>query len=163
GFIASTLIFLAHSSNAWPLVLSIPVLLFLCAYSYTKRFTVLAHFWLGLSLCLAPIAAWIAVHGMHDLATPAVIGLAVLCWVRGFDILYACQDVDFDRQARLRSIPARFGVHGGLRIALGCHVAMLIALAALYLVASPPLGVIYLGGVAAVAVLLAYEHWLVRP
>ena len=162
GFVASTLLFWA-SGNPWPLYLSAPVLLFICAYSYTKRFTFLCHAWLGASLLLAPVATWIALRGPHDLAAPLVLGLAVLCWVTGFDILYACQDVDFDRRARLWSVPARFGVAAGLRVALACHVAMVGFLVGLYWAAWPHLGAVYLSGVAAVAVLLAYEHWLVRP
>src|SRR5436189_145801 len=118
GFIASTFLFyLAEPPNPWPSYLAAPVLLFLGAYSYTKRFTALAHFWLGASLLLAPVAAWLAIRGPADLATPLVLGLAVLFWVAGFDILYACQDVDFDRQARLASIPARLGVRASLRLA----------------------------------------------
>jgi 4-hydroxybenzoate polyprenyltransferase len=164
GFIASTLLFLwSDPPNPWPLGLSLPVLVFLCAYSYTKRFTSLAHFWLGAALMLAPVAAWIAIRGPVDLAVPVVLGLAVLCWVAGFDMIYACQDVDFDRRARLASIPARLGVPAALRVALFCHAGMLCLLAALYFVAQPHLGGIYLAGVAAVAGLLAYEHWLVRP
>src|ERR1700760_3631689 len=92
-----------------------------------------------------------------------VLGGAVLFWVAGFDILYACQDVDFDRQARLHSVPAAIGVRASLRTALACHVVMLALLAALYWAAQPDLGWIYLAGVTAVAVLLAYEHWIVRP
>jgi 4-hydroxybenzoate polyprenyltransferase len=163
GFIGTTLLFLLEFDNPWPVLLAVPVLLFVCAYSYTKRFTVLAHFWLGTSLCLAPVAAWIAILGLRDLEPPLVLGLAVLFWVSGFDILYACQDVDFDRRVRLRSVPARFGVPAALRTALVCHVAMLAALAGLYTIASPPLGVVYLIGIGGVALLLLYEHWLVRP
>jgi 4-hydroxybenzoate polyprenyltransferase len=166
AFVASTLIFWFHSTNAWPLLLSVPVLLFIGAYSYTKRFTVLAHFWLGASLFLAPVAAWIAIRGipiLSDLLPAVVLGGAVLFWVAGFDILYACQDVDFDRQARLRSIPAALGVAASLRAAAACHLVMLALLAALFWAAAPDLGFIYLAGVAAVAVLLVYEHSLVRP
>src|SRR5262249_48508644 len=106
AFLASPLLFLP---NRWPLVLSIPVLLWLLGYSYTKRFTSLAHFWLGLALSLAPIAAWIALRG--DLKWPPVLlAMAVLLWVAGFDTIYACQDVEFDRGAGLRSLPARLGV-----------------------------------------------------
>jgi 4-hydroxybenzoate polyprenyltransferase len=165
GFIASTTIFLVFA-NPWPLYLSVPVLLFVCAYSYTKRFTPLSHLWLGASLGLAPVAAWIAIRGIvsaGDLAAPLVLGGAVLFWVAGFDILYACQDVDFDRQARLRSVPATLGIRASLRVALLCHLIMLILLAILYWAAAPQLGAIYVAGVAAVALLLAYEHWLVRP
>jgi 4-hydroxybenzoate polyprenyltransferase len=166
GFVASTLIFLVGFDNPWPLYLSGPVLLFVCAYSYTKRFTALSHFWLGASLLLAPVAAWIAIRGLpgwDELRVPVVLGGAVLFWVAGFDILYACQDVDFDRRARLHSVPAALGIRASLRVALLCHLVMLGLLVLLYFVAAPDLGAIYLTGVAAVAVLLVYEHWLVRP
>jgi 4-hydroxybenzoate polyprenyltransferase len=164
GFVLSTLIFLlSMPPNPWPSTLSLPVLLFLAAYSYTKRFTSLAHFWLGASLMLAPLAAWIAVRGLEDLTTPVVLGLAVLCWVAGFDVIYACQDVDFDRRQRLQSLPARIGVAAALRLALLCHALMVGLLVLLFFVAQPYLGWIYLTGVVAVAVLLIYEHWLVRP
>jgi 4-hydroxybenzoate polyprenyltransferase len=164
GFIASTAIFLlAHPTNPWPLIGSVPVLLFICGYSLAKRFTALSHFWLGASLLLAPVAAWIAIRGMHELAVPLVLGLAVLFWVAGFDILYACLDVDFDRKAKLSSVPARLGVRASLRVALLCHVVMVGLLVGLFWVATPLLGYIYLAGVAAVALLLGYEHWLMRP
>lgn len=164
GFIASSALFLyAAPPNPWPLWLAVPVLLFLLAYSWTKRFTALAHFWLGTALLLAPVAAWIAIRGMHELQIPLVLGLAVCAWVAGFDIIYACQDADFDRQARLYSIPARLGVARALRIAFVCHVTMLVLLAVLYVLASPPLGYIYLAGLGVVTVLIVYEHALVRP
>jgi 4-hydroxybenzoate polyprenyltransferase len=161
GFVLSTLLFLPR--NPWPLYLAVPVLLFICGYSYTKRFTALAHFWLGAALLLAPLAAWIAIRGPVELATPLVLGGAVLFWVAGFDILYACQDVDFDRGARLHSIPARLGVATSLRVALLCHLVMVGLLLALYATAAPVLGRVYLAGVAGVTLLLLYEHWLVRP
>ncbi len=165
AFVASTAIFLVFD-NGYPLYLSIPVLLFLCGYSYAKRFTSLSHVWLGAALGLSPLAAWIAIlppRASMDLFAPLVLGGAVLTWVTGFDIFYACQDVEFDRKARLHSIPATFGVRAGLRIALLCHLLMLILLVVLYWAAAPSLGGIYLAGVAAVALLLGYEHWLVRP
>jgi 4-hydroxybenzoate polyprenyltransferase len=165
GFVLSTLIFLLGFDNPWPLYLSGPVLGFVCAYSLTKRFTALSHFWLGASLFLAPVAAWIAIAGLPgpgEALVPLALGGAVLFWVAGFDILYACQDVDFDRKARLRSVPAALGVRASLRVALACHLVMLALLVALYLVATP-LGLIYLMGVAGVAVLLGVEHSLVRP
>lgn len=162
GFIGSTAIFLVFD-NPYPLYLSVPVLLFLCGYSHTKRFTSLSHIWLGASLGLSPLAAWIAIRGMADLAAPLVLGGAVLCWVAGFDIFYACQDVDFDRKAKLHSIPAALGIRASLRVAALCHMLMLILLLVLYWAAAPHLGVIYLSGVAAAAVLLLYEHSLVRP
>lgn len=163
GFVAATLLFVATSENFWPLWLSGPVLLFLCVYSLTKRFTSLAHFWLGASLFLAPVSAWIALRGPVELATPVVLGLAVLFWVAGFDILYACQDVEHDRKAKLSSVPAVLGVAGSLRVAMLCHVVMVAMLVALYFVADPHLGWIYLTGVGLVGLLVGYEHWLVRP
>lgn len=164
GFVASTALFLlTEPPNPWPLYLSVPVLLFICVYSYTKRFTVLAHVWLGASLCLAPLAAWIAIRGLSDLLPPAILGLAVLSWVTGFDIIYACQDAEFDRQARLNSIPAALGTERALRVALLCHVVTIGLLMGLYFVSAPPLGMIYLIGVISVALLLVYEHYLVSP
>jgi 4-hydroxybenzoate polyprenyltransferase len=164
AFVASTTLFLfAEPPNPWPIYLAAPVLVFICAYSYTKRFTPLAHFWLGASLLLAPLAAWIAIRGLDQLHIPGVLGLAVLFWVAGFDVIYACQDVDFDRQARLSSIPTRLGIGNALRLAAVCHLVMASLLLVLYWLASPPLGAIYLCGVAAVTALLIYEHTLVRP
>lgn len=160
GFIASTAHFIVWNDNWWPLYLSVPVLLFLLAYSYTKRFTALCHFWLGTSLSLAPIAAWIAITGTIAWP-PVVLGLVVLTWVAGFDILYACQDADHDRRVGLFSVPSRLGVPGALRVAMLCHALMVGLLVVLGWVA--PLGMVYFVGVAAVAVLLVYEHALVRP
>jgi 4-hydroxybenzoate polyprenyltransferase len=158
GFVLSTLLFLPR--NPWPLVLSGLVLAWLLGYSYAKRFTSAAHLWLGLALGLAPVAAWIAIRAGLDWP-PIWLGLAVLTWVTGFDIIYACQDFAFDRATGLHSVPARLGVPGALRLAAVCHAAtvgMLVALGQSY-----PLGPIYFGGVAVVAALLAYEHALVRP
>jgi 4-hydroxybenzoate polyprenyltransferase len=164
GFIASAALFLlAEPANPWPLLLSVPVLFFVCAYSWAKRFTALAHFWLGAALLLAPLAAWIAIRALENLAAPVLLGLAVCAWVAGFDIIYACEDADFDRRARLYSIPARLGVPAALRIAFLCHLVMLALLLALYFFAAPPLGTVYLIGLALVAVLLFYEHSLVTP
>ena len=160
GFLASTLLFLP---NPWPLVLSVPVLGFVCAYSYTKRFTSLAHFWLGASLLLAPVGAWIAIRGFEQIEIAFVLGLAVLFWVAGFDIFYACQDVEFDRKAGLFSVPARIGVPASLKLALACHLLMLALLVLLWWIAGDLLGWVYLAGVGTVAALLIYEHWLVRP
>jgi 4-hydroxybenzoate polyprenyltransferase len=129
-------------------------------YSYSKRFTNLAHVWLGVSLSLAPIAAWIALRGTLEWP-PVLLALAVLLWVSGFDIIYACQDVDFDRTAGLHSVPKTFGVQRALWIAAACHALMIVPLVGLGLVY--PLGPIYFLGVAGVAGLLIYEHSLVRP
>lgn len=163
GFGASTLLFTVRDNpNYWPLCLSGPVLVFICLYSFTKRFTVLAHFWLGASLMLAPVSAWIAIRGLVDMTLPLLLGAVVLTWVAGFDILYACQDAEFDRKAKLRSVPAAIGVRASLWMALACHAAMVGLLVILYLT-TPELGWVFLAGLIAVALLLAYEHWLVRP
>jgi len=165
AFIASTLLFLP---NRLPLYLSVPVLLFLGGYSYAKRFTSFAHVWLGAALALSPIAAWIAIRGeavlQHpsDLLPALVLGGAVLAWVAGFDVIYACQDYQFDQRAQLHSLPAKWGIPGALRLAAVCHLLAVVLLAALPLVYEP-FGVIYWLGVAAVAGLLVYEHALVRP
>lgn len=160
GFVASTLLFLPE--NRWPLILSMPVLGWLLGYSYAKRFTSLAHFWLGGALMMAPVAAWIAIRG--NIAWPPVLlGVGVLFWVAGFDVIYACQDAEFDRSAGLRSIPAKLGVRNALRLAALCHAAMVGTLVGLGLIDSPPLGAIYFAGIAVVAVLLTYEHAIVRP
>jgi 4-hydroxybenzoate polyprenyltransferase len=165
GFVASTLWFLP---NRLPLYLSLPVLAWICGYSFAKRFTSLAHFWLGAALMLAPVSAWIAVRGQFvqsdtaDLLPSLVLGGAVLLWVAGFDIIYACQDYEVDRRERLHSIPAALGVPRALKLAALCHAAMIGLLLCLPL-AYPLLGGIYWAGVVAVALLLIYEHWLVRP
>jgi 4-hydroxybenzoate polyprenyltransferase len=157
GFLGGTLLFLPR--NPLPLLAAVPVLAFLLAYSYAKRFTLLAHLWLGTALAMAPLGAWVALRAELALA-PLLLGLAVMLWVAGFDIIYACQDVDFDRSMRLHSIPARFGVARALRIAAASHFGMVLLLAALPVV-FPGLGWIYRAGVAGIAILLVYEHSLV--
>ncbi len=170
AFAGGTLLFLP---NRLPLYLSGPVLLFLVGYSYTKRFTWLAHFWLGMALMLAPIAAWIAVRGAvvqtnaFDLLPAVILGLAVMFWVAGFDVIYACQDFQFDREQHLHSIPVRFGISRALKIAAFSHVATIVCLVALPLVATsfgPQLdfGWLYWSAITAIAGLLIYEHSLVR-
>jgi 4-hydroxybenzoate polyprenyltransferase len=165
GFVAATLLFLP---NGLPLMLSLPVLAFLCGYSFTKRFTALAHFWLGAALMLAPVCAWIAIRGEivwqqpADLWPAVVLGGAVLLWVSGFDIIYASQDYQHDVGAGLHSVPARFGVANSLRLAAACHFGMIVLLGMLPLVYAP-LGWLYGSGIVAVAALLLYEHALVRP
>jgi len=165
AFIAATLLFLP---NWLPLVLSVPVLAWLLGYSYAKRFTMLAHGWLGAALGIAPVAAWIAIRGEALLANPAdglpalILGLAVTTWVAGFDIIYACQDAVFDANQGLHSIPARLGVPRALTLAAGLHVVTLAILATLPLVV-PQLGAVYSGTLVAIAALLVWEHSLVRP
>jgi 4-hydroxybenzoate polyprenyltransferase len=166
-FFAGALLFLP---NWLPIALAAPVLAFLFGYSYTKRFTSLAHYWLGVALMLAPVCVWIALRGEILLANPAdllpalLLGLAVFTWVGGFDIIYACQDADFDREQQLHSIPARLGVPGALKLAAASHVATVLLLAALlWLCPQVHFGWIFGLGIAAVAMLLTYEHALVRP
>jgi 4-hydroxybenzoate polyprenyltransferase len=170
-FVNGTLLFLP---NWLPLALSLPVLLILLAYSLTKRFTSLAHFWLGFSLALAPIATWIALRGqvvlvdVFDLLPAVLLGAAVMFWVSGFDMIYACQDYAYDKTSALKSIPKWLGIRGALRLAAVCHAVMLLILLALPEVGSwggPPLalGWIYFVGVGLLAGLLIYEHLLVKP
>jgi len=159
GFVGGTCLFLPR--NPIPLMASIPVLAFLFGYSYAKRFTEFAHFWLGAALMLAPVAAWVAIRAEIAWA-PVVLGAAVMFWVAGFDMIYACQDFEFDVKMRLRSVPARFGVAGALRWAAVCHfftVVLLLLLPWVY----DGFGKIYLSGVAAIGALLVYEHGLVKP
>ena len=157
GFVASTLLFLP---NRWPIRLAVPVLLFLLGYSYAKRFTNWCHYWLSAALMLSPIATWIAIRG--EVAwTPVSLAAVVFFWVGGFDILYACQDADFDKTSQLRSIPARWGIPRALKLAAISHLLTAFSLFAFWYVAG--LGTIFLIGIVGVTLLLAYEHWLVRP
>lgn len=157
GFVASTTLFLP---NWLPLALALPVLAFLLGYSFAKRWTSLCHYWLSAALMLSPLAAWIAVRADLDWP-PALLAATVFFWVGGFDILYACQDAEFDRQAGLFSLPARVGIPAALRIALLSHGLTIVSLVALWYFAG--LGLLFLGGVLVVALLLVYEHSLVRP
>lgn len=157
AFIVSTLLFLP---NRWPLYLSVPVLLFLLGYSFAKRFTIWCHYWLSAALMLSPLAAWIAIRG--SLSTePLLLGLVVFFWVGGFDIIYACQDVHFDQEKRLSSIPSRWGIKKALRFAMLSHFMTLVCLFGLWYVAG--LGIPFLIGILAVSCLLIYEHLLVNP
>jgi 4-hydroxybenzoate polyprenyltransferase len=127
-------------------------------YSLAKRFTTYTQLFLGLAMAVAPVGGWIAAGGRGG-AEPWLLGLAIGLWVGGFDILYACQDVDFDRGHGLRSIPVRFGVSKAILLSRLMHVATVAIMAALWTVAQLP--TLYLGGVVIVAVLLAYEQSLV--
>ena len=148
----------ASQLNHLTLLLSPLALAIVLLYSYTKRFTRWSHLVLGFALGIAPAAAWIAVRASLD---PRILLLtaAVTFWVGGFDVLYACQDFDFDREAGLHSVPRYFGIPAALAIARVFHVIMLLLLIAL--VISFGLGKLAIAGVLAVAVLLAYEHSLV--
>ncbi|MFZ9091346.1 MAG: UbiA-like polyprenyltransferase, partial [Planctomycetaceae bacterium] len=156
-FILSTLIFLPRQL---PLFLSVPVLLFLLGYSLSKRFTSLCHYWLSAALMLSPIAAWIAIRNELALA-PTLLGGVLFFWVGGFDILYACQDAEFDRTEGLRSIPSKIGIPNALKLAAFSHLLTIAMLIAVWQVLG--LSLFFLAGVLAIAALLIWEHLLVRP
>jgi 4-hydroxybenzoate polyprenyltransferase len=160
--LASSLLFLLAASRLNPLCLrlSIPLLLILFSYSYTKRFTNYSHLALGLCLGLAPLGAWISIRGDVQ-ATPILLCLIVLLWTAGFDIIYACQDVEFDRRKTLFSIPKHFGISTALRISSCLHFLMLLLLVGLFFMEG--LSWISLTGIFPVTCLLWYEHSLVRP
>jgi 4-hydroxybenzoate polyprenyltransferase len=128
-------------------------------YSLAKRFTTWTQLFLGLAMAVAPVGGWLAVGGRGGWE-PWLLGLAIGMWVGGFDVLYACQDIEFDRAQGLRSIPVRYGVPAALAISRLMHVVTVVCLMALPLVT--PLGPVYLAGVSVVALLLAYEQSLVR-
>ena len=157
---AAGLIFAAAQLNPLTFVLSPVALAVILLYSHTKRYTRWSHLVLGFGLGMSPAASWIAVRGSLD---PRILVLtaAVTLWVAGFDILYACQDLDFDRQAGLYSIPSAFGIASALWISRFLHGLMLLLLAAL--VALFSLGSLAMAGVAVVGLLLVYEHSLVSP
>lgn len=154
------LVFSAWNLNRLAFMLSPLVVLLLMSYSFCKRFTSLSHLVLGLCLGAAPIGAWIALRG-DVTAVPIVMCAAVMAWVAGFDIIYALQDLEFDRQAGLHSLPVRFGAAGALAVARGLHVITVLLLGVL----QPMAGFtsVYLAGIAVIAGLLVYEHRLVKP
>ncbi len=154
------LLFAAWMLNPLCLKLSPVAIFFLLLYSFCKRFTAMAHVVLGICLAAAPIGAWIALRG--DIGWPVVVlGFAVLFWVAGFDIFYALQDYEYDREKGLFSVPSRFGIDRSFLIVRVFHVLMVALL--LLLLLSKGLGFIYLLGVLVVAALLVYEHMLVSP
>ncbi len=156
---SAALVFAAWRLNSLCLYLSPLVLGVLFSYSLCKRFTWASHLVLGMSLGGAPLGAWIAVTGGFAWS-PAILGLAVLLWVAGFDIIYACQDFEHDISAGLHSIPARFGIERALLIARLLHVLAVVAM--LLVGRSAGLEIVYWIGVGAIAALLLYEHRLVR-
>jgi 4-hydroxybenzoate polyprenyltransferase len=182
GFVAASaalLVVAAWQLNPLALALSPVALAVLLLYSYTKRFTWASHLVLGLSLAGAPLGAWIAVRGDFA-APPLVLAAAVLLWVAGFDVLYALQDLDFDRRAGLFSVPARFGVRAALWLSALLHAAMLLLLAwlpGLYRLpggtgpggpggpgpGAAGLGAAYWVGWAGCLALISYQHAVVRP
>ncbi|MCZ6725786.1 MAG: putative 4-hydroxybenzoate polyprenyltransferase [Acidobacteria bacterium] len=162
--LSSSAVFLlaAWRLNRLTLILAPIALVVLLGYSYTKRFTSWSHLILGLALGGAPLGGWIAVRG-DVAATPLLLTAIVLCWVAGFDVLYALQDLEFDRDRGLHSIPARLGERPALWVSGLLHLAMLGLLVALPRTYPPGLGWAYWLGVAGCAALLGYQHTIVRP
>ncbi len=146
--------------NTWPIVLSGPVLLYLCFYSYCKRFTKWSHFVLGSAIAISPVASWVAISP-ETVGLPAVLlAVAVTCWIGGFDIIYACQDIEVDQSEQLYSLPSRLGAGVALWIARGAHVVCVGAL--VWLGVAAELGVFYAIGVGIAGTLLVVENSLVR-
>src|SRR5215510_2039821 len=159
--VSAAIFFLAAAMlNRRTLLLSPIALGSVLLYSYTKRWTLLSHLILGWCLGIAPTGAWIAVRGTIDSAIPLLLSLVVMLWTAGFDILYACQDFDFDRREGLYSIPARFGIGQSLWISRALHAGAFAALVALYFLTN--LGPLAIVGVVITGALLVYQHTLVR-
>jgi 4-hydroxybenzoate polyprenyltransferase len=154
------LLFSAFMLNPLCLMLSPLAVLFLVGYSYTKRFTWLSHWILGFTDGIAAAGGWIAVRAAFD-PPVYVLWLALTVWIAGFDLIYACQDVEFDRRNGLHSVPARFGIAAALTTARVCHLLTIAAFALLGWMMG--LGLLYWLGVLVVAGLLVYEHTLVSP
>ncbi len=153
-------VFAAYQINTLCFALSPIALALFTLYSYTKRFTWACHLVLGFTCAGAPVGAWLAVTGRFDIV-PLALGAVVLLWVAGFDIIYGTQDIDFDREHKLFSIPARFGLKGALYIARGFHLLMLMVLLGLYFYRG--MSVLYLIGLCISLVLLTIEHYMVDP
>jgi 4-hydroxybenzoate polyprenyltransferase len=159
--ISAALFFISAAMlNRMTLMLAPVALASLVLYSYSKRWTLLSHLVLGWCLSIAPTGAWIAVRGTLDSPVPLLLSLIVLLWTAGFDVLYACQDYDFDVRTGLHSIPRRFGIAHSLLIARLFHVGAFLTLVVLYWITQ--LGVVALVGVVATGILLVYQHRLVR-
>jgi 4-hydroxybenzoate polyprenyltransferase len=153
-------VFAAYQLNQLAFVLSPLALLIIFGYSLTKRFTVFSHWFIGLALAIAPAGAWIAIRGTLD-REPIILSFAILFWTAGFDLIYSCQDAEFDRSHQLHSVPSKFGIKTALLISRLCHVTTVLLLTAFGM--STELEMLYYVGVAIVAGLLFYEHTLVSP
>ena len=160
--ISCTFLFIVFAGmlNRLCLLISPLALLIIFGYSYTKRFTNLSHLVLGLSLALSPIGAWIGVTGEIDIA-PFILALAVLLWTAGFDIIYACQDLEHDIKSGLYSIPKKMGIKNSLILSSVLHFLMVIVLFLFMYFAK--LNFVYFGGVCIVSIMLVYEHSLIKP
>lgn len=159
-FCAILFIIFAAGLNLLSLLLSPVALLIIFGYSYTKRFSNLSHFALGLALAFSPIGAWIGVKGEIALA-PFILAFAVLLWTAGFDVIYSCQDLQHDIKAGLYSIPKKMGLKNSLRLSSILHFLMVIVL--IIFMYFTNLGIIYFGGVCFVCIMLFYEHSLIKP
>ena len=157
---AGVFLLAAGMLNRLTLILAPIALASVLFYSFTKRWTNLSHLFLGWCLAIAPTGAWIAVRGTLDSVAPLLLSLVVLLWTAGFDVLYACQDVEFDRREGLYSLPARFGIRGALAISRVFHLGAFAALVTLYFITN--LGIAAFIGVMATGCLLLYQHTLVR-
>jgi 4-hydroxybenzoate polyprenyltransferase len=153
-------VFSAWQLNPICFYLSFPTLAILLSYSYTKRFTSLSHLVLGFAIGCAPLAAWLAIRGEFALP-PVLLCAAVMFWVAGFDLIYALQDVEFDRKTKLFSLPSRFGIAPALRISMLFHMATVVLLIATAMLTN--LGWIAYAGIATVSAILYWEHRLVKP
>ena len=153
-------VFSAWELNFLCFFLSLPTLAILLGYSYTKRFTSLSHLVLGFSVGCAPLAAWLAIRGQFAWP-PVLLSAAVMFWVAGFDLIYALQDIDFDRKAELYSVPSKLGIGPALRLSTLFHSATVILLGATALLSG--LGWVAFAGIAVVAGILYWEHRLVTP
>lgn len=160
-FCVTAALFWPLTGNLWPAILCVPVLGFIALYSYTKRFTALCHVFLGAALAISPLAAGIAVRPESLADVPALWFIAgfVLLWVAGFDVIYALQDLDFDRERRLHSIPAKLGWRGAAWVSRLLHAVAYGSLIAAAVI-EPRFGPVFFGGVAAVGLLLVSEHRL---
>ncbi len=159
--VSATVFFVAaYMLNRLTLTLAPIALASILFYSYTKRFTLLSHLVLGWCLAIAPTGAWIAIRGTIDSPIPLLLSLVVMLWTAGFDVLYACQDYDFDSRSGLHSVPRKFGIARALWVARLFHTQAFATLIALYLVTH--LGPLALAGVIVTGALLIYQHTLVR-
>ena len=157
---AGLLVCAAWRLNPLAFALSPVALAIIMGYSYTKRFTALSHLWLGLALSISPVGAWIAIKGQFDW-TPIILCCVVLLWTAGFDIIYACQDVNFDRKHGLHSIPARIGIRWALWVSSAMHVVAVFLLFCIPRFAE--MGHFYFVGVWIVVFIFIYEHAIVKP
>ena len=157
---AGLLVCAAWRLNPLAFKLSPVALAVIMGYSFTKRFTALSHLWLGLALSISPVGAWIAIKGQFDW-TPIILCCVVLLWTAGFDIIYACQDVNFDRKHGLHSIPARIGIRWALWVSSALHVIAVLLLFGIPLLTE--LGLFYYIGVGIVVLIFIYEHAIVKP